>query len=132
MNKLKAKITHIKESGSLSIVWLKVNDILLNAIIIDNKSTTSYLKIDREIDLLFKETELILSKTKPENLSISNCIPGVVQNISYGTLLSKVTLSSNAGSLVAILPSHSLEPLALKKGNQVYALIKTNEILLSN
>jgi molybdopterin-binding protein len=34
--------------------------------------------------------------------------------------------------LTAILPSHGLEPLDLTKGSQVYGLIKTNEILLSN
>jgi len=132
MNKLKAKITGIEESGSLSIVWLNVNDIILNAIIIENKSSANYLEIDREVELLFKETELILSKAEPLNLSISNSIPGIVDSISYGSLLSKVNISTSAVSLIAILQRHSLKPLNLEKGNLVYGLIKTNEILLSN
>ena len=132
MNKLIGSIEQIKESGSLSMVSLKCTTFPLHVIIIDNSKTVDYLTIGNEIQVLFKETALILTKSEHPRLSIPNKIPGQISTISKGEVLSKVEIKSSAGNLVAIIPSVTLDSLALSIGNQVFAFVKTNEILLAN
>ena len=130
MNTLKGEIVDIKVQGSLSLVGIQVNSVPFTSIVIANPNTVDYLEIGRKIDLLFKETEVIIAKSPIGNISLRNRMTGIVDKIEKGELLSKVVLSGNAGKITSIITTGALNELSIADGDEVIALIKTNEIML--
>ena len=131
MNILNGKITAVEVNGSLSSVAVVVDEILLKSIIIETPDTVSYLKVGHNIKVVFKETEVIIGIGKVSNLSLQNKIPGKVALIEKGTLISKITIETKIGNIVSVISTNAVNNLALKPGQDVTAMIKTNEILLS-
>lgn len=103
----------------------------ISAIVIETPETAPYLKQGGPISVLFKETEVILSTGKAEQIGIQNRIPGEVRQVETGTLLSKVALVTPMGELEAIIASAELKAMGLAEGDRVTALIKINEVMLS-
>ena len=60
MNILKGNIDRIKVSGDLSIVEVKVGELVFSIILIDTPESADFLKIKNEVRVIFKETEVIL------------------------------------------------------------------------
>ncbi len=131
MNIFKGAITSIRVSGSLSLAEINVNDILFKSIIIETPDTASWLKEGNEINVIFKETEVVIGKGPEHNVSMQNRIPGEILEIEKGALLSKLTISAAPGNIVAIITSGAVDQLQLHVGETVTAMIKTNEIMLS-
>ncbi len=131
MNRLKAKIADIELSDSLSKVKLTVAGITLWTVVIEKPGATDYLRKENEVDLLFKETEVILSQSQSDSISIENVIPGQVKSISNSQLLSTVAIETEVGEIKAIVSSSALNKMQLAIGDDIVALIKINEIMLS-
>ena len=103
----------------------------ISAIVIETRDSAPYLREGSRISVLFKETEVILSTGPAGKIGIQNRIPGQVREVEAGDLLSKVVLETPLGGLEAIVASGELQALGLSVGDQVTALIKTNEVMLS-
>tara|TARA_R110000765_G_scaffold243995_1_gene346341 strand:+ start:29 stop:427 length:399 start_codon:yes stop_codon:yes gene_type:complete len=131
MNILTGKITNLEVNGSLSLVSCLVNDLLFKAIVIETPETAAYLKKENSIKLLFKETEVIMATGDTSNISLQNKITGTVISIEKGKLLSQIVINSAVGTITSVITSGAVEQLNIQVGNQVTAMIKTNEILLS-
>lgn len=131
MNILDGKIISINASGNLSLVTVDVNGILFKTIVIDNPQTASYLQDDHSINIIFKETEVVIGKGEQHLISLQNKIPAIIREIENGALLSKLTLDSAAGKIVAVVTQDAVLQLNLKIGEAIIAMIKTNEIMLS-
>ncbi|WP_416443039.1 molybdopterin-binding protein [Leeuwenhoekiella sp. A16] len=131
MNILTGKITNLEVNGSLSLVSCLVNDLLFKAIVIETPATASYLKKENTIKLLFKETEVIMATGDTSNISLQNKITGTVINIEKGKLLSQIVINSAVGTITSVITSGAVEQLKIEIGKEVTAMIKTNEILLS-
>ncbi|MEM7382392.1 MAG: TOBE domain-containing protein [Bacteroidota bacterium] len=132
MNKLEAHITEIETNGSLSLVSTAVpGGKNLRAIVIESPETAAYLDIGKKIALLFKETEVILAIEASPQISLQNKIPGTIISIDLGQLLSRVEVRTQAGIVVSIISSSAVEELGLKEGAKVVAMVKLNEIMLS-
>jgi molybdopterin-binding protein len=131
MNRLKGKIELINSHDELLLVELNVQKTKIIAIIIGNNDGYSYLEIGNEIAILFKETEVIILSDKTLNISIQNKLTCTIDSINKGQLLSQVNLNFNGVTLSSIITTTSVENLNLKPLDTVTALIKTNEIILS-
>ncbi len=131
MNVLKGKISSLKTSGRLTIVTLDVSGILLKSIIIENPDTVSYLKKNNPIQVMFKETEVVIGKDADIAISMENRIPGTITEIIKGALLCSLSLNTKAGKIKATLTSESASKLQLQLGEFVTAMVKTTEIMLS-
>ena len=131
MNILTGKITNLEVNGSLSLVSCLVNDLLFKAIVIETPETAAYLKKENSIKLLFKETEVIMATGDTSNISLQNKITGTVISIEKGKLLSQIVINSAVGTITSVITSGAVEQLNIEIGNEVTAMIKTNEILLS-
>lgn len=133
MNSFKGNICHINTKGNLSIVAIRVNnEIVIKSIVLETPKTASFLVVNNEIEVLFKETEVILSIDLNSKNSVQNRILGTIKHIEKGALLSKVTLDTSAGELTTIISTDAITDLNLKLNLKVIALIKLNEIMLSN
>jgi len=132
MNNLKGNIKSINNKGSLSIVDINVgNNIIFKTIIIESPKTASYLIEGHKINVIFKETEVVIGKGVIHPISMQNKVVGTILNIEKGELLSKVTIDIAIGKIVSIITTSAVENLELSLGEEITAMIKTNEIMLS-
>jgi molybdopterin-binding protein len=132
MNSLKGHISGITTNGSMSIVSLTLGaSITLKSIVIDTPQTATYLREGTPLNLLFKETEVVIGIPENSLTSIQNRIPATLVRIENGVLLTKLELKSAAGNIVAIAGSEAIREMQLQEGDEVVAMIKLNEIMLS-
>ena len=133
MNSFPGSIVDIQTSGSISIVGVRVGGYAdFFSVVIDTPETAAYLVVGRQVQLLFKETEVVLAiDTGAINISIENKVLGTILTIERGVLLSRVVLSTQLGEVVALLSEKSVAQLGLKEAMEVAILIKLNEIILA-
>ncbi len=132
MNKLEGKITDIKVSGGLSVVTVELTGgIALRSIIIETPDSASYLKNGNPINVVFKETEVILAKGETSHLSLQNRIKGKVHSISNGELLTEVMIECEPGRITAIVSKDAFETMNVRIDDMITALIKQNEVMLA-
>nr|WP_299388587.1 TOBE domain-containing protein [Allomuricauda sp.] len=133
MNRLRGTISNIEVNGNLSLVTVHLQPPLtLKTIVVETPKTAAYLQIENEIDLLFKETEVVLGTAESPNISLQNRISGTIREVEQGQLLSKVLLETKWGGISSIISSNAVRQLGLSKGMNATAFIKLNEIMLSN
>lgn len=132
MNILRGKITHIESHEDLSIVKIKVGNVNFTTIVIETIKTADYLKEGRVIDVLFKETEVVICKDRNTQISLQNRIECVIEKIDKGKLLSQLTLYNEIGQIKSIITTNAVEQLRLQEKDEVIAMIKTNEIMLQH
>jgi molybdate transport system regulatory protein len=131
MNQLKGTITAIQSHEGLSLVKVKANDIIFTSIVLDDRTTANWLKIGKIVKVLFKETEVIISKDLMPNISIQTRIPCMIQSLNIGVLLGELYLLFGETIIGSIITANACRQLNLKENDHVLALIKTNEISIS-
>ena len=132
MNKLKGQISEVKVQGSLSQVTVSLGDATtIQSIVIETPDTAAYLREGNPINIIFKETEVILSLMDDIPISLVNRIKGSITDIKTGELLCEITVETAAGALTSIISRDAFELLGLKSGDPVTALVKQNEVMLS-
>ena len=131
MNILTGKITAIEVSGSLSLVTIIVEDLILKSIVIETPETASYLKEGHPIKLLFKETEVIIGVGDLSNISLQNKITGTTRSIEKGSLISRLVIDTRVGEITSVITTRAVGQLKIDVNMEVTAMIKTNEIMLS-
>jgi len=132
MNILKGEIFHIESHDSLSLVKIKVGKYNFTTIVIETSDTADYLKIGNEINVLFKETEVLICRKPCPDISLQNRMDCSIENIDSGKLLSHLTLLTEVGNIRSIITSNAVRQLGLKPKDEVIAMIKTNEIMLQH
>ncbi len=131
MNIVTGAITSIKVSGNISLVTITANNISFKTMVIETPDTAAWLKMDNKINVIFKETEVIIGKGLEHLVSLQNKVPGKIIEIQRGELVSKITVDTPVGNIVAIISLDAVMQLSLQQGETVTAMIKTNEIMIS-
>ena len=116
----------------MSLVTLNIGEeITLKSIVIDTPETAAYLRKGTELNLLFKETEVVIGTGKNPTISLQNQISATIGQIESGILLTKLVMHTTAGKIVSIVSTSAIRQMQLEEGNKVVAMIKSNEIMLS-
>jgi molybdate transport system regulatory protein len=131
MNILPGQIENVIHSGSLSLVYIKVQNTRISSIIIDTPISAPYLKTGNNINVIFKETEVIIGKGFTHQISMQNKFTGTILTIESKDLLSKLTIDTTVGRISSIITTNAVKQLELNEGTEVTAMVKTNEIILS-
>ncbi len=131
MNVLNGKIAAIETNGSLSIIEIQIGSIFFKTILIETPNSASYLKEENEVKVIFKETEVVIGKGTEHAVSLQNKITGTINDIEKGALLSKLRIKTSVGIITSIITTSSVLKLELNVNETVTAMIKTNEIMLS-
>jgi molybdate transport system regulatory protein len=132
MNILKGEIELIETHEHLSLVKIKVGKFNFTTVVIETTDSVDYLKPGGEINLLFKETEVLICRKPCPQISLQNRIEGSIKEIVKGKLLSQVTLHTEIGNIKSIITTNAVRQLGLKTQDEVIAMIKTNEIMLQH
>ena len=131
MNTLSGTIESINVDGQLSLVHILVGTVRLTAVVIDTPQTAPYLQLGHAVQVLFKESEVVMGRSEELPVSLQNRFSGTVASIRSGGLLSKVRLDTPVGPIVSVITNKAVEQLGLREGMPATALIKTNEIMLA-
>lgn len=131
MNKLIGTIVELRTEGQMSLVSIKVGSHLISSIVLETSASASYLANRGQVNVLFKETEVILAKGPVEGISVQNKLPGKIVEIESAVLLSRVTIDIGTDKIVSIITTKGASQLNLKVNDEIVAMIKTNEITLS-
>lgn len=131
MNTLNGNITTIQSHEGISLVKVKSNDTIFTSIVLDTPETASYLQTGHSVKIIFKETEVIISKDSNPNISIQNRLQCTIESIKKGILLSQINLNFGETIIESIITTNACEQLQLEKNDAVLALVKTNEVSLS-
>ena len=131
MNTLNGNITAIQSHEGISLVKVESNDTIFTSIVLDTPETASYLETGHSVKIIFKETEVIISKDFTPNISIQNQLNCTIESIKKGVLLSQINLTFGESIIESIITTNACEQLQLEKNDTIIALIKTNEVSLS-
>jgi molybdopterin-binding protein len=132
MNILKGEISQIESHESLSLVKIEVGKYSFTTIVIETSETADYLRLGYEINVLFKETEVLICRKPCPEISLQNRMECIIEDIDQGKLLSHLTLRTDAGYIKSIITSNAVRQLGLQKHDEVIAMVKTNEIMLQH
>ncbi|MFI6659787.1 molybdopterin-binding protein [Streptomyces sp. NPDC050523] len=80
---------------------------------------------------LVKSTEIALSTSPVEGLSIRNQIPGRVTALTSGQAMTSVKVSVEGGELTAAITTDAATDIGLTTGSTVVAVIKSTEVSLA-
>jgi molybdopterin-binding protein len=127
MNILQGNIIDIKTSGEISQVLVDVGGIVFSSILLD--AATMNLKIKNSVEILFKETEVLVA-TKQSCVSARNTFLGEVMGIKEGEILSEISFAFQNTIIKSIITTSSLQALDIKIGEEFLWLVKANEITL--
>ncbi len=130
MNKLPGTITKIQQSGAILLVDVEVEQQIFSALMIESAVRPEWLFENRMINIVFKETEVSLAKPPVGQISIRNRMRCTIMEIDRGDLLSKVTLKFMGYTIVSAITTRAVDSLQLNIGDEIEALIKSNEVSL--
>lgn len=131
MNILNGIISQIQSHEGISLVRVQSNDVTFSTIVLDTPETSDYLKIKSPVKIIFKETEVVISKDLNPNISTQNKLLCRIESIQKGVILSQINLVYEQEVIKSIITRNACEELDLKENDTVLALIKTNEVSLS-
>lgn len=124
MNRLKAQITSIQSSEPLSFVGVETNGELLHLLLLEKPLEA----IGDEVNLVFKESEVILSKDVIK--STANMSKGIISEIQKGEILTHVTLLHNDIEIASLVPTQTFDMMKCNLGDTIYWIISPSEISL--
>lgn len=131
MNKLTGHIAAIECNSHMSLVDVSVGNDIFSATLLETPRTEAHLKVGNVVSLLFKETEVSLAKNLSGLISLRNRLAVTVRSIERGDILSAVLLDYAGKPLTAVITTRGVDRLQLAVGDEVEALIKANEMVLS-
>lgn len=127
MNRLKAVITRLEQRDSLCLMEFDASGIELSMLLFDPKPSFTP---GRQVQVLFKETEVVLGKQLNGEISFSNRFKAVVTAIRKGGILADVSLRSCAGEFCSIITMRAAERLGLRENDEVTVMIKASQLSL--
>ncbi|WP_297761387.1 TOBE domain-containing protein [uncultured Muriicola sp.] len=132
MNRLEGHIEHLEVSGDLSLVTVLLSgDLRIKAIVIDTPKSAPYLEKNKNVAILFKETEVVIGNHSDHKVSLQNKMLGPLKSLEQGQLLSCLTIQTEAGQIRSTISTAAVLALKLKPGMRIMAMVKLNEVMLS-
>ena len=131
MSHLTASIEKIESVASLNIVTFLCAEQKLQMLSLELDSN---VQVGSKVKLACKPTSVALAKPTMEVesfcaiLSYANQLKVTISTIDTGKLLSSITLALGSLTLESVMSTEAVQRLGLKKGDEVIALIKANEL----
>ncbi len=128
MNRLKAKVTDIKENQNLHIVKFDSGGAELAMMSLELPEN---VRVGANVILGFKPSHLSLAKNFSGSVSFSNRIATKIVSIDKGELLAVVKLSGECGRMESLITMNSAKKMGLNVGDEVTAFIKASELSIA-
>ncbi len=130
-NRLCGTIVNITQGQIHAHVQILWKEIPLSVIITRASCEDMHLSAGDTISVLIKSTDIMIAKAFTGMLSARNRARGMVRQIIQGDILSKIFVESQGDMLHAIITNTSLKEMNIKEGDDVTAIVKSTELILS-
>ena len=128
MSKITAQVSRIQTYENINIVSFTSENTELKMMSLDISSS---IKLGTSVLLNVKPTAIAIGKNLSGQLSYANKIDAKIESINKGELLCSLFLSFGENTIESIITLESAQDMKLKKGDGVIALIKANELSIS-
>jgi molybdopterin-binding protein len=125
MSKLIATIKKINNIDNLNIVEFEFLGTTLKMMSLD---LSSNIQIGKKVRLSVKPSNISIAKNFTGEISLSNQLVAIIQNIENGKLLSSVSLKISDFLLESIITVDSSKRMNLQIGDEVKILIKASNL----
>ena len=125
MSSLIATVTKIDNCDNLHIVKFDCKGQTLSMMSLD---LNDEIKVGTVVKLIVKPSHIAIAKNFSGEVSYSNKLDTIIQNIENGQLLSSVKLLFVDTTLESIITLNSSKNMDLKVGDKVTAFIKASEL----
>ena len=125
MSKLIATIKKINSIDNLNIVEFEFLGTTLKMMSLD---LSSNIQIGKKVRLSVKPSNISIAKNFTGEISLSNQLVAIIQNIENGELLSSVSLKISDFLLESIITVDSSKRMNLQIGDEVKILIKASNL----
>ena len=125
MSKLIATIKKINSADNLNIVEF---DFLGNSLKMMSLGLNSNIQIGIKVQLSVKPTNISIAKNFTGEISLSNQLVAIIQNIENSELLSSISLKTDDFLLESIITVESSKRMNLQIGDEVIILIKASNL----
>lgn len=106
-------------------------DLTLYSIVPTSTFLDMHLKEQDKVFALIQESSIMLALNKPEGISARNIIKSTISALKTDAVSTEVKLSIGKNTLTSAITNDSHEQLGLKIGQEVYAIIKATDIVIS-
>lgn len=131
MNSLTGKLVALQTAGGIVLADVEAYGQRFSALMIESGELPPWLDVGQMVQLFFKETEVSLAKNLSGQISLRNRMQCKVERIVRGQLLSTVYLRFQRTLIASAITTRALDALQLGLGDEVVALVKSNEVTLS-
>ncbi len=133
-NQISAKIEEIKADNVNASVTLKIKS---GQTMLSNISKTSIenlsLKQNDEVIAIFKSNSVMIATNELLGFSARNKIKGTISDINYSEVNAQITVLINeTDSITALITKEGSKELNLQINQEVYAIIKSSDIMIGN
>ena len=130
-NRLCGTIINITQGQIHAHVQILWKEIPLSVIITRASCEDMHLLAGDTISVLVKGTDIMIAKAFLGMLSARNRAKGIVRQVIQGDVLSKIFVESQGDMLHAIITNTSLKEMGIKAGDEITAIVKSTELILS-
>ncbi len=127
MNSFSASILRVERKDSLCLLELDASGITLCMVLFDLDPSFC---CNCRVNILFKETEVILSREPMPKTTIINCFPATIRTIRAGQILADIGMHCAAGAVSGIISRKALDRLQFTENETVTVLIKADQLTL--
>ncbi|MCH5336609.1 MAG: molybdenum-pterin-binding protein [Campylobacter sp.] len=128
MNVLRGEVVELLNEGDIVIVKIRIKGRIFSVLMLGITSLSD-LKIGKEVDLLFKEHELVFMSLTSKT-SIENTFEAKISGLKKGKLLWNVEFDFEGLKLHSIITALRGEELGLCENDSWLCCIKANDITL--
>jgi molybdopterin-binding protein len=128
MNSFEGRIVQIQSHESVAIVDISDGINNFTVTMLGQVHDLEKMKIGRNVKVFFSEMEVALAKNLEGYISMRNRFLGVVTKIESGELLTRIVFVMNGIEISSVITTRSAKKLALKLGDQIEGLVKSNEM----
>ncbi|CAD7289072.1 hypothetical protein LMG7974_01328 [Campylobacter majalis] len=124
---IRAKVKSIDVKDGVSLVVFNANNTHLVMLSLENIA----LKIDQDVMLNAKSSDVFVAKSSIKNSSINNELKCKITNIRFGEILSVLSLDFDGEILQSMITTRSALTLNLKQDDEIFVYIKSTSLYIS-
>lgn len=131
-NLISGDIKEINQGEYNTKVEVKVSeDLSLYSIIPTSSFLDMKLKLDEKVFALIQESSIMIALNNPEGISARNIIKSTISALKTDAVSTEIKLSIGKNTLTSAISNDSHEQLGLKIGQEIYAIIKATDIVIT-
>lgn len=131
MNVIPGIISSVQEDELFERIGIENNGVHYSACILNSSYDTTYSKPGIPVNMVFKETDTIISLPVENVVSCRNRFHSSIVSIVYGTIMTRIAADYKGFPIISLVTSESARLLNLRIGLPVICMVKSTSMMLS-